>query len=449
MLCLLRDSTSTAPRRASRHFLRAQNDGGSCPRVRAQRLSTSADSQRLGSVDRCRVEALARVTLSKTVRVVTVRHGPMSIWEGCTPMVTSNPFRRDSSNETLVPSSPGRDVMFVVGNGLAMDLADRCPRLNRDWNTQRPLSWRIILPDSKKELLALFPLAKAVIERMRHAQPNLSDFGLFDAAIQELGPQREALGRALASTEHWGFDLTSFRATQDYIRLTAELRHFIAMSYSHYQWEADRFVTMNSWPWGNFLRSIADRLQLVVSFNYDLNVESLLESAGRELFHVGVSRGLGQVSTSAVPIAKPHGSIDYRPRSGNIVIPGRPQYPVNNVFELADMPIETMPRSEIRRPRLTADVVLPAEASEYSDFQWVRPVRQWASRLGSRTSYLILMGLSYWSVDRPEIDSILNSVSSGATAIVANPHPDSDLLTKLRQRFSDVREWTDGPRLVS
>jgi hypothetical protein len=156
--------------------------------------------------------------------------------EGCTPMVTSNPFRRDSSNETLVPSSPGRDVMFVVGNGLAMDLADRCPRLNRDWNTQRPLSWRIILPDSKKELLALFPLAKAVIERMRHAQPNLSDFGLFDAAIQELRPQREALGRALASTEHWGFDLTSFRATQDYIRLTAELRHFIAMSYSHYQW---------------------------------------------------------------------------------------------------------------------------------------------------------------------------------------------------------------------
>ena len=110
--------------------------------------------------------------------------------------------------------------MFVVGNGLAMDLADRCPRLNRDWNTQRPLSWRIS-PDSKKQLLALFPLAKAVIERMRLAQPNLSDFGLFDAAIQELRPQREALGRAIASTEYREFDLTSFRATQDYIRLTA------------------------------------------------------------------------------------------------------------------------------------------------------------------------------------------------------------------------------------
>lgn len=310
------------------------------------------------------------------------------------------------------------DVFLVVGNGLAMDLTSQFPRL-RDWNTQRPLAWQISAPGQPGvPLLDLLPRARLLIAEARAViGGTASDFEIFDAALQ-------AAARDSNPT-----------------MAIVELRHLVALSFAAYQKHSDRFVTAASWAWGQFILSIADRLQGIVSYNYDLNVETVLEVHGVPLRHLAVS----QASGTGLPIIKPHGSIDYAPAS--IVFGGqRPNYPIQVFVEKCDVPIQRLPRYHLQVARYAADVVIPTEASGYSQFQWVKPGRLWARRAGTDTRTLILMGLSYWPVDRPELDELIDSVPATATVIVGNPAPHADLIDRLEARFSNVIEWRTGPQ---
>jgi hypothetical protein len=309
------------------------------------------------------------------------------------------------------------DVLLVVGNGLAMDLAGHFPGL-RKWNTQRPLSWRIPAPGRQGvPLLDVFPRAKyRIAEAQAPCGATATDFDVFDAALKAA-----ALG-------------------SDPIKELVEIRHFVTMSYAAYQMQADRFVTAEAWPWGQFIGSIAERLQGVISYNYDLNAETVLETR-TVLRHLA----LPSVGRDGLPISKPHGSIDYVPASDMISGP-KPRYPVERFFEMCDVPIQRLPRYGLSAPRIAAQVVIPTEASGFTQFQWVKPGRTWVHAAGRGTKFLILMGVSYWPVDRPELDEIMDAVPESATAIVGNPRPDSALMARLGTRFRDVIEWRTGPQ---
>jgi hypothetical protein len=250
-----------------------------------------------------------------------------------------------------------------------------------------------------------------------------------------------ACGGTATDFEIFDVALQAAAHDSDPTKTIVELRHFVALSFAAYQKQSDRFATAASWPWGQFIVSIADRLQGVVSYNYDLNVETVLEASGVPLRHLAVP----QTSLSALPLVKPHGSIDYVPASG--VIGGqKPSYPINIFMEMCDMPIQRLPRYSLQVARYAADVVIPTEASGYSEFQWVRPGRLWARRAGVDTRVLILMGLSYWPVDRPELDELIESIPATATAIVGNPSPNPELIDRLGVQFSNVIEWRTGPQ---
>lgn len=307
------------------------------------------------------------------------------------------------------------EVLVVVGNGLSIDLRQRFPRL-REWDTQRPLSWRVDAPDRRQTpLIDLLPRAQRHIADARSVDPTLTDFEVFDAALRAVKP------------------------TSDFIQTVVELRHLVALSFAEYQTQADRFVTALSWPWFRFFESIADRIHGVVSYNYDLNVETMIQACGRRMSHLALNDG-----TSGLAIFKPHGSIDYVP-APNVIGGPKPGYPLQIFMEMNDVPIVQLPRHGLRVPRYAADVVIPSEASGYSEFQWVAPGRSWLRSAGRNTSVLLVLGLSYWEVDRQEIDEVIESVVPTAKVVVADPFPKPELLRRLNQRFAQVVEWRCGP----
>ena len=305
--------------------------------------------------------------------------------------------------------------MLVVGNGLAMDQRQHTPALAA-WNTQAPLSWNVPNPGRKGPLIDALPVVKEEIQELQAASPGLSDFEMFtrlaDSFTHDASPARSIAG-------------------------IVELRHLILQSFALYTGHAEHHLATVEWPWGSWITANAPRLRSAVSFNYDLVLESLLER------YPGVQCGPFHYDPGAFVVVKPHGSVDYTERADIIV--NRPRYPLIAHIETSQAPLRLLPRGELRRPRHFADVVIPGEESKYSEFGWVRPGRAWARAQAKKSRYLVFLGLSYWPVDRRELDEISNAADPSATVIVANPYPDPLWLEKLRHRFSSVRVWTKGP----
>jgi hypothetical protein len=317
---------------------------------------------------------------------------------------------------------PEPDLLVLVGNGLSIDLSQQGDASElKAWNTSRPLAWQVPAPGKPGDfLIDLLPEAKKAIEEAGSSGQSMTDFEIFDTIVRSIPPNPRD-------------------RTIQQMQVTVELRHLLAISYSYYQSVADPLIRKISWPWGKYYRSIRHRISGAVSFNYDLNFETLLQTNGFQFNHVALLGSLGHAA-----LFKPHGSIDYGPSPRAITLTDA-GYPLESVVELTDAPAQKMRRDKLLNPRTAPDIVLPAEASPYTGFQWVRGGWNWLQQDGHNIRHLIVHGLSYWPEDRQELDFIFDCLTPRTTAIIANPYPNSDLRAALKRRFRHVREWTGLP----
>lgn len=332
--------------------------------------------------------------------------------------------------------------MLIVGNGLAMSLADLAPRLRRKWDTRHPLSWTVkVKRQGGLDLLDLIPIAKSAIADRKHANPHITDF----EALRLIGELiTDSIGRHVRTLHPTKSEQIEFEGVN---KLSHDIRVLLSLLFSEYQLEADRHLTNEGWEWGKFVGSIASRLVLVASLNYDLNVETVLENAGSAIHHLALDDA-SAIKSGVVPIGKPHGSINYKSH-GPWPVPRRDTYlPLQTVMLTNDFPIALVERNRLRVPRTGVDIVLPGEATQVSSFQWVKPLWEWAKYVGPRVRYLIVMGISYAVADRPEIDLLIDMCDPTAEAIVGDPFPSPDLLIKLRSRFAAVHVWSQSPKSI-
>lgn len=310
-----------------------------------------------------------------------------------------------------------RNILLIVGNGLSMDLRKWASPLLEEWNPQYPLRWGVNTPgNSEVPFLESLPLFKEVITSLRQENPDISDFNIFKRGLQlAKGNSSQLFNRLL---------------------LSAEMEHFLAVAYSHFQLEVDR-INVNSWPWLNWFDTYAKNIQGIVSFNYDLILESALRQSGVSVRRFGVNSEL-----SGVPMLKPHGSIDYR--TEGISVPMR--YPLKSVFPKNNSPLKVLEKNELLTPRPDVNIVLPNQYSPQINLPWVKPGYDWVRSVGPKFTHCIIVGLSHWDCDRPEIDYLLNSLTSQAKLIVANPTPSPYLISMLKKKSDHkVKVWRNGP----
>jgi hypothetical protein len=215
------------------------------------------------------------------------------------------------------------------------------------------------------------------------------------------------------------------------IQKECQLRRYLAVTYSALQRELDKW-SKSHWRWFKWLDTYKDNLSFVISFNYDLLLESTLRECNINIYRTGSNE-----KQSGIPIFKPHGSIDFDIQ--------QPQYekvmdqltiaPMiwNNYFSLNQVNgmVQAIPNTHWLLPRLEADIIPPSQENYQRHLDWVDKGFEHFNHCSYEITDLIMVGHSYSICDRPEIDYFLERLNADSKVIIVNPQINVDLTDKL------------------
>ncbi|MCM5682586.1 hypothetical protein M8A51_23900 [Schlegelella sp. S2-27] len=184
----------------------------------------------------------------------------------------------------------------------------------------------------------------------------------------------------------------------------------------------------------------------VVSFNYDAFLERSLQ---KKAVHFSIPL-LAESPGSKVRVHKPHGSITFCGKTPidksafSINYSGGSTFTEGGIDEL-----------EVRYDSLDSHfpmvgILPPAGESERYKHRWIRQI--WdkaiaaAQKLGEN-DLVVLYGLSYWHVDRKEIDMLLGEVSRRARVISVNPYPNPQFEAVCCSLFRSYHSYSNAKQL--
>jgi len=204
-----------------------------------------------------------------------------------------------------------------------------------------------------------------------------------------------------------------------------QLRQFLAVSYSLFQLNIDKYDFSN-WKWVNWLRENGDYLSCAISFNYDLVLERALTVSGNTYYRTGTNEPYRKI-----PIMKPHGSIDFDIHDRAINIPIHSRWDTLTFSNDAGF-LEIVPKWEWLLPRTEADIIPPSVQNYNEVLSWVKTIPKTYGTKTKELDALVIVGSSYWDVDRPEIDFFLENLPKTATVYISDLKPDKDLIKKIK-----------------
>lgn len=228
--------------------------------------------------------------------------------------------------------------------------------------------------------------------------------------------------------ELFGQDKPDFDVIKEYTSKYAidsfevgQLKQFLSLSYSKFQMILDKY-DYSSWRWTNWLQQNQEQLVCAISFNYDLVLERTLKNAGIPFSRIGTNE-----SPKKVSLMKPHGSIDFGLSKRAFLLDFRSIF--NSTSYLNDAGIlEIVPKWEWPLPRTQADIVPPSVSNFQHQLSWVKTNFQEFKTKASEINALVIIGSSYWDVDRPEINFFLEHLQKDSIVYIANPEPDRELI---------------------
>lgn len=298
-------------------------------------------------------------------------------------------------------------IALVVGNGFSMSFGAHSG-LARLWNSQNPLQWNIRSPRTLCPLRDHLPNLYKIVDAHRQD----SDFDIF-ARVLDVALCRQKRVDPLAAV--------------------VEARHYLAIAYSAYSLEQVRAFD-STWPWFKWLQVHRENIIGAVSYNYDLLLETCLDKLGLGYHSFQINH-----HGHALPLVKPHGSVDFEMDPTAIAAPQ--EYPLRNLVELCNSNIVRLPFSAeaLLTPRLQALCILPGEANKYRHFMWVAPAYERFAGILKSCTHCVFVGTSYSPADRPELDALVGLLPVNAQVVVANPCPPEDFLRLLTGRA--VMSW--------
>ncbi|MCE4539437.1 SIR2 family protein [Pelomonas sp. P7] len=225
---------------------------------------------------------------------------------------------------------------------------------------------------------------------------------------------------------------TNFTYLRAYCELAYYLRHLFLM-YDAELKSAPDASKITSWPWADFLQRAHNNVDIeeivIVTFNYDLFLEHTLDLLGISYEYEGITTTTP--SSAKVRLYKPHGSINFVAPplpAGSAMPPREIDYKLAEDFSIQRplMVDNTSPQNHWLR----YSIIPPAGDSARIKYTWVQALQaSLQARLASfaDTDRLVICGLSYWHVDRAEIDGMLAKLDLNVDAISINPRPSEAL----------------------
>lgn len=202
------------------------------------------------------------------------------------------------------------------------------------------------------------------------------------------------------------------------------LRQFLALSYSHLHTKVINYNYVN-WKWYEWFRKNRHNLFCSISLNYDLILESTLNKLNIAHYRVGTDEPVfGSM------VLKPHGSIDFDMPSFAFSIPKKLRLQGTTSLNDAQF-VQVIKSSEFLDPRIEADIIPPTMHNFQKELSWVNRQSQFYLSISQELQSFIIVGSSYWDVDRPEIDFYLENLPKNATVYIGTKEPHPDLIRKL------------------
>ncbi len=193
----------------------------------------------------------------------------------------------------------------------------------------------------------------------------------------------------------------------------------------------------SDWGWIKFFKelSLSEYNKVtIVTYNYDIWLERILKILGVSF---GVTNFTSQ-DNKIIEIIKPHGSISFVPKGGNIQT-----YTINYNLDFEGISIDQL---ELRYDNLThverGAIIPPAGDSMRLNrtAPWSQYLRNRAKNLAldiTEKDEVVLCGISYWHVDRRELDALLINLNQDVNFTFINPIPSRDLNAVLISIFKN------------
>lgn len=262
-----------------------------------------------------------------------------------------------------------------------------------------------------------------------HSSYPLQNFNSRDISYNDFLHKLPAI-----NSELFGQSCDDFTAIINYIKNNmdddvkdCQLRRFLALAYSKFQLIVDSYQShLLNWKWLKWIQENQHKLTCAISLNYDRNLENVLDLAKIPYHRVGTNEILGRV-----PVMKPHGSIDFDIPKRAISCDIESRWTLTTKLNDGEY-MEVVPKSEWLIPRIEPDIVPPSVLNIQLHLKWVKEISRIYQAQASELDAFVIIGNSYWDVDRPEIDSFLSQLRPRTKVYVIDPNPNKELIKKIQ-----------------
>lgn len=233
--------------------------------------------------------------------------------------------------------------------------------------------------------------------------------------------------------------------TRIYINAYCELIEYLRYLFSWYdslitKEDLQEFIKeYKEWGWLKFFQKIDVKKFhkfIFVTYNYDIWLERILNCLNIR-FEI---QGFNKSDNPLVKIIKPHGSISFV--SKNL----QERYSINYSIDGEDLKIDAIDLQYDNLMSYSGNTIIPpsGDSSRMNSnaLSWSMKLRtdalDEAKNLSSeKDSTVIICGISYWHVDRKEIDNLLINLNPETELTFINPNPPRDLNAVLMSIFKN------------
>lgn len=226
-----------------------------------------------------------------------------------------------------------------------------------------------------------------------------------------------------------------------------ELSYYLRYLFIHYHdiLKIDMGIISN-WKWAKYFVEVTKNGKydniIFVTYNYDIWLEQVLGCFGIGYQIAEIEKN----NPSKVIILKPHGSISFYDKRK--IAAG-----MNNLKNRFDSPSIAnigIRYTDLEKPSLTNIIIPPAGESGKLSKGWAKTLRDRAVELARNLKAdddVVLCELSYWQVDRTEIDEILTSFDPKVNVRMFNPQIPQRLNAVLTSLFDNYVCFTNTDTL--
>lgn len=236
-----------------------------------------------------------------------------------------------------------------------------------------------------------------------------------------------------------------------YIRAYSELISYIRHLFIYYDNKISNedlrqlIMSSNMWGWKTFFEKAAnfyDKIT-VTTYNYDIWLERILSTMelGYNVFP------FSNVPNCKFEIIKPHGSIDFVAKNDS-----KQMFSINYNVDLTPISIESIEQARNSYEEYAKSIIIPpaGDSLRNSPATWAGSLRLKAKEIASTMAEdddVVICGMSYWHVDRRELDELLVNLHPKINVTLVNPSPPKDLNAVLLSLFDSYIVFTSSHML--